>query len=158
MLTFADGTTTDMARTLPLPSDIQDWFTVGIPLSKLGLPSGSSPALTSLVVSTDCPTFINVGKIRVVTDNTPIVASTGGEKDISVNDEAVFNAEVTAGASTLNYQWDFDTKGAFVAQADGARATHTYTTPGAYKVTLIVTDVDGIKTPVTTTSMVHVEQ
>ena len=58
----------------------------------------------------------------------------------------------------LYFQWDFDTKDAFVPQSEGPRATHTYAAAGAYTVTLVVSDVDGIKAPATVTTTVHVEE
>jgi hypothetical protein len=158
VLTFDDGTQTDISRDVPLPEDMEDWFTIGFPLSKLGLKSGAATAkLAAITIASDNPTLINVGRIKLVTDTSPIQASTGGEKDVPVNEKTTFRAETTAGASTLSYQWDFDTKGPFVAQSDGRRVTHSYTKSGAYVVTLVVTDVDGIKSPVTTTSTIHVE-
>jgi hypothetical protein len=158
VLTFADGTQTDVSRDVPIVQDAADWFTIGFPLSKLGLTAGAAPKLISLSIATDSPCLISVGRIKLVTDNTPITASTGGDKDVSVNEKMVFQTNTSAGASTLSYQWDFDTTGSFIAQADGSRVTHSYDKSGTYKVTLVVTDVDGIKSPVTTSSIVHVEE
>jgi hypothetical protein len=159
LLTFADGTQTDIDRTLPAVDDNQDWFSIFVPIAKLSIAdSGSQPKLTALSLATNNPTLINVGQVRLVTDTSPLQASAGGEKDISVNELAVFKAQATSGASTLKYQWDFDTQANFVAESEGERVTHAYPASGNYVVTLVVTDVDGIKAPVITTTTVHVEQ
>jgi hypothetical protein len=158
-MTFADGSQTDITRPLSPVDEDQKWITVGLPICKLPITNSSThPQLTALTICTDAPCLVNVGRVSLVTDTTPITCSTGGGQDIAVNDSTMFEATASGGASTLSYQWDFDTQGSFVPQGSGLRAFHTYTTPGSYRVTLVVSDMDGIKAPATSTGVVHVEQ
>jgi hypothetical protein len=155
---MSDGTEVDAIRILPAPQYDQDWITVSLPVYRLRNASTTSPKISFVTICTDNPTFINVGNVKLVTDSTPITASAGGEKDIPVNTSIVFNGKASAGASMLKYEWDFETNGPFVPQAEGPYATHTYTSKGVYTVTLTVTDIDGIKAPAVDTTTVHVEQ
>jgi len=157
LFTFADGTQTDISRALVAPETVNDWIKVSLPLSKLGVNS-TTEKLKSLTLATDSPTLLSLGQVTLVTDNSPIVADAGGSKDVSANSPTPFTADITAGASTVLCQWDFDTQSSFVDEAEGETAQHTYTTTGTYTVTLVVSDVDGIKAPVTSTTTVHVEQ
>jgi hypothetical protein len=108
-------------------------------------------------VAGDAPATIYIGEIHLLDDNTPITAIPPDEQDVAAGDEVSFSETGDGGASSLKYTWDFDTKGAFVPEADGQTVSHVYRKSGDYKVTLQVSDLDGIKKPAIVTTVVHVE-
>jgi hypothetical protein len=61
-----------------------------------------------------------------------------------------------AGSSPLKYEWNFDTKGEFVADAEGQVVKRRFRSPGEYIITLRVSDVFGLKKPYSTTIKVVV--
>jgi hypothetical protein len=159
ILQLANGSQTDVMR--PVPQDNSTgWIRVALPLSALSFPGGSSgnAQLKSMVVAGDLPATIYVGEIRLIDDNTPITAIPPDEQDVAANDEVQFQGSGDGGASSLKYTWDFNTKGSFVPDAEGQSVTHQYPKSGDYKVTLMVSDLDGIKKPATVTTTVHVEE
>lgn len=155
---LADGTQADVMRPVP-QTDTTGWIKVAVPLSALPFPASSvsDAQLKSLIVAGDAPATIYIGEIRLLDDNTPITAIPPDEQDVAAGDEVTFTEAGDGGASSLKYTWDFDTKGSFVPQADGQTVSHVYGKAGDYKVTLVVSDLDGIKKPAIVTTVVHVE-
>jgi hypothetical protein len=158
-LTFqlADGTQSDVLRTLP-ESDAT-WVHMAIPLSALPFPSTATDnaQLKGLIVAADGPATLYLGEIRLIDDNTPITVSPLDEQDVATGDVVTLQGDGDGGASALKYSWDFDTQGTFVDHAEGQTVTHRYTKPGDYKVTLTVSDLDGIKKQAVMTTTMRVE-
>lgn len=155
---LSDGSMADVMRPVP-QTDTSGWIRVAVPLSVLPFPASSAADanLKSLIVAGDAPATIYVGEIRMLNDDTPITAIPPDDQDVAAGDEVTFSESADGGASSLRYTWDFDTKGGFVAQDEGQTVTHTYSKAGDYKVTLMVSDLDGIKKPAMVTCTVHVE-
>ncbi len=161
VLTLADGRQTETMRPLPENAVLGDgWVTVAVPLSALKFTGGTAPAqdaLQSLVVTADGYSQFSIGSLTVVTDSTPITVTAGPEQTTSASSPIILHATGDGGASALRYAWDFDTQGGFVDQAEGQTVTVQYDTGGKdYTATVTVTDVDGIKPPVTATTVIHV--
>src|SRR5439155_5854385 len=88
-----------------------------------------------------------VSVLTVMVNNVPPTADAGPSQAINEGDTASFQGTATdpgAPPETLSYAWDFNYDGqAFVAQASGADATHTFVQPDTYQVALRVTDSNG---------------
>ncbi|WP_321417729.1 disaggregatase related repeat-containing protein [uncultured Methanomethylovorans sp.] len=74
------------------------------------------------------------------TDKTP-VANAGDDKTVTTGSSMSFDGSAsTDDKGIASYSWDFDVSNGITSEATGVTATHTYTSPGTYTVTLTVTD------------------
>ena len=157
--TFADGSQSDIVRPLPSMDVGATWLLLGIPLAQVPVPASQATDahLQSLTIAGDTPATLYVGQLRLVSDSLPITCYAGGEQDVARGDQIVFKGKAQGGAANIKYEWDFDTKGDFVPQAEGRQVTHVYAVGGSYKVTLRVSDVDGIKQAAMSSTVIHIE-
>lgn len=162
VLTMADGTTRELVRPISLqPTDDPEGYSViAFPLAALlkkpdgsaaAAPTGDGAKLKQLAIFGDKFGTLNIGEINVLTDETPISVTPPDVPPAFTNDAIPFVASAEGGASTLKYTWDFDASDGIQVDAEGSSVSHIYTKPGKYKVTLTVSDIDGIKKPVTET-------
>lgn len=160
VFTFSSGAKVDVQRNLQYAPTDSTWIKVGVPISALPIPSAdaAAPAITQINIASDTPALVTIGQIAIVHSTEAITASAGQEKNTDNAGPTVFDAIAHAGPSSLIFEWDFDTKDGFVAQAEGQHATHRYTAAGTYTATLRVRDADGLKQPVTSTVIVHVTE
>lgn len=160
VFTLDSGVQADVMRPVPELTDPDAWVTVSIPISRLPFSADQlqNASLKMLSIGTDKPAILYIGEIAIVSDTTPISCDAGGDQDVAASDEVTFEGDGLGGVSTLKFEWDFDTKGPFVAQSDGQIVTYKYTKSGDYTVTLRVSDLDGIKEPATAKTTVTVEQ
>jgi PKD repeat protein len=77
-------------------------------------------------------------------DTTPPVADAGQDQTVD-NDTVVYfdGSGSTDGIGIMSYSWDFDARDGILPDATGVTASHIYTEPGSYIVTLTVTDTSG---------------
>jgi len=140
------------------PVDPDDnWVRIAAPLAKFKLPEGTTEfRLKRLIITTDLPTTLYLGEIRMVTDDTPIRVGSLGSQTVAVYDEVLFNPEADGGVSSLKYAWDFDSSNGIQAEQTQKVGRFIYTRGGDFTVTLTVSDADNIKDPVTVKTKVTV--
>lgn len=166
IFTLANGAQADIERPYPdlsktnTGAGAEQWVTIGVPLSILhfSAPGGGSP-LQSITIAGDDYAVFYVGQIKVTQDTAPVTCFAGVD-DASVARDTPITLRGTAsgGYSVLNYSWDFDASDGIAEQATGMLATTQYAKgPQDYKVTLTVTDVDGLKKPAVSTVTLHVQ-
>ena len=157
---YADGSRSETLRpiSVALGEDI-NWLRASIPLSAIPASPSGSVQLSKLYIGTDVPATLNVGEIRLITDTTALSADAGTNKTVPVGEPVTLVGTGEGGASTLKYEWNFDSPSGqpFVPEAEGVVASYTFDTPGDHIVTLRVSDVDGIKQPATAVVTIHVE-
>jgi len=170
LLTMADGTSYELLRPVEvLPTDDPGGYVnVSFPVLAIrkknadgtpaAAPSGEGARLQRLVIFGDKYAKFNIGEIDVITDETPIVPAPLDLPPSFAEDAITFTGSAEAGASTLRYSWDFDASDGIQNEAEGRSVTHVYKKEGTYKVTLTISDVDGIKKPVTETATLDVSK
>ncbi len=159
IFTLADGRQADVLRPIPEVSDPtvgEGWYSVSVPLSTLKLPAGSQSGLKSVTIGGDQFGVFYIGRMRLATDTAPITASIDGPETASPDVPVTLRAKVDGGLSALKYSWNFGSATA-ASPTKGLTATPTFSTAGVDEtVTLTVSDLDGIKQPVTATKKIHV--
>jgi hypothetical protein len=155
ILQFTDGSQAELNRLVTVTSGDFNWIHLGIPLA--AIPASESDAqIKSITIGTDAPAELIIGQIVLLDSPTPISCFAGSDETVPTNSVVTLSGTGDGGSSTLKYDWDFNSTGEFVSQGTGQTVNHTYTTAGDYKVTLRVSDYDGIKDPATSTVTIHV--
>lgn len=150
-----DGRSID--ATADVPSEPEDgWYKVCVPLKTLGLKKGGSFKVKRVLVFTDVPETLYVGQIATINDATTIEVQQGDEQVVAINDKVTFRADASGGASDLKYSWNFGDKDQMGEDSNGQVVSHTFKKGGDFNVRLTVSDVWGIKKPVTTIYKVSV--
>jgi len=160
-LTLADGSSTDIERDLPAgyTQAPDEWMRIGVPLAALKFPNGVTGPLQKITIGGIPAGEIWISQIGLVQDNAPITASAGPDQDVSKGDDVSLSATADGGLAGLHYSWTFRAHDGAAEEASGPSVTTSYNSGGTdYKVTLVVSDVDGIKQPVTVTTTVKVEE
>ena len=158
ILKFSDGNEIELLR--PVVENIGDdihWLQESIPLAAINANASDvvNAQLSEIYLGTDSPATITIGEIRTVSDTTPITADAGKPQTVPTKTAAAFIGAGDGGASMLKYQWDFDSPGHFVPEAEGNFVDHSFAKPGTYVVTLRVSDLDGLKKAALATVVVH---
>lgn len=134
-----------------------NWMRVAVPLAKFKQKGDiTSFVMKSFLVFTDVPSTLYIGGIKLVNDTNPIKVDPLDERTVAIMDPQFFVANATAGVSSLNYAWDFDNSNGIQIESTDLVAKHYYKIGGNYVVTLIVTDADGLKAPVTVSTNIEV--
>lgn len=140
----------------PLDTD-DNWMRVAVPLTKFkgrdGIPEFR---LKSLLIFTDIPGTVYLGSIKLTSDSTPIKVDPLDPRTVAIMDPQFFVAVATGGVSSLNYAWDFDSNNGVQVDCSEKMAKYVYSKGGEYTVTLTVSDANGIKDPVTVTTVIEV--
>ena len=160
-LTRADGSTTDFERDMPARyADAPDeYMRIGIPVAAMKFNNGVASPLQKITIGSMPSGMVWVSQIGFVQDNAPITASAGPSQDVSKGDSVDLSATADGGLAGLHYSWTFRDADGTLEEASGPTANTSYNTGGTtYKVTLVVSDVDGVKKPVTVTTSVKVEE
>lgn len=161
LFTLANGAQADILRTMPDAdtSGAEQWVNLAVPLAALSFsPAAGSSPLQSVAIAGDDFAVFYVGQIKLIHDTTPITCYAGDRQEVAPRQSVVLHGSADGGASSLLYTWDFDDKDGVTAQAYGPDVTTQYLKSGDYKVTLTVSDVDGLKKPAMSTATVHVSQ
>ncbi len=131
------------------------WKQVAIPLKSITGFDRTNKMIKELAFAGDSSASFYLGDIRVINDTTPITGEARIDREnLALGDEAVLTAYGFGGSSVLKYEWDFNSDGK--ADAEGAYIKHKFRTPGDFVVTLIVSDMYGLKQPYKTQVKVHV--
>lgn len=163
MFTLANGAQADILRPMPgadaAGGGSEQWVNLAVPVAALGFPAGAGNSpLQSVAVAGDDFAVFYVGQIKMTHDSTPITCFAGDRQDVAPRQPVTLHGSGGGGASVLQYAWDFDDKDGVSEQAYGPDVTTQYLKSGDYKVTLTVSDVDGLKKPATATATIHVGQ
>lgn len=166
LFTLADGRQADILRPIPTADKGADWIDLDVPLSVLKFSGKAAPdaapgmLLKSVTAGGDIFGEFYVGRIRLLDDSAPIAnASAGPEQNVRQGQLVGLHGSADGGASMLKYTWNFGTTAGQEQQAEGQDVATQF--PQAqgnkdYTVTLTVSDLDGIKKPVTATTVIHV--
>ncbi len=165
VFTLQNGTQVDVLRPFPdlnesdAGADSEQWVTLGVPLAALHFPaSAAASPLRSITIGGDDYAVFYLGQIKIASDSAPITCSAGDQQTAAAGDVVTLHGNASGGASSLQFNWDFDASDGVTAQASGQTVTTQYLTGGRdYKVTLTVSDIDGLKKPAVSTTIVHVE-
>jgi len=134
-----------------------NWMRVAVPLAKFKVKEGLTTfRMKQLLIFTDIPSTIYLGSIKLVTDTEPIKVDALDSQTTQIMYQEYFVATATGGVSSLNYAWDFDSANGIQAEATEKMAKYIFTKGGEFTVTLTVSDVDGLKEPVTVSTVYEV--
>ncbi|MDQ2687908.1 MAG: PKD domain-containing protein [Armatimonadota bacterium] len=161
LFTLANGAQADILRPMPIADSggAEQWVNLAVPLVALRFsPAADGSPLQSVSIAGDDFAVFYIGQIKLIHDVAPITCYAGDRQDIMPRQPVALHGSADGGASSLQYAWDFDDKDGVTAQAYGPDVTTQYLTSGDYKVTLTVSDIDGLKKPATATTIIHVSQ
>ncbi len=160
LLIMADGARYELIRPVEVPptEDPDAYSPLAFPISALvkQLPagktlSGEGAKIKQMAIFGDRYAQFLVGEINVITDETEITSGRLEAPIAFAKQEVTLIASAEGGASTLHYSWDWDADDGVQEDSTGRVGTHTYQPSGkgskTYKVTLTISDVDGLKKP-----------
>lgn len=159
--TLADGSCAEVEREAPshYQAAPDDWMRIGVPVAAIKFPHGLSAPLQKITIGAMPAGAISISKIGVVEDNSSITSSAGHDQELSPGDDVTLAANADGGLASLHFAWNFNASNGTAEEASGPTATTKYMTGNTtYKVTLTVSDVDGIKKPSISTVMIKVDQ
>ena len=134
-----------------------NWMRVAVPLAKFKTKEGVPEfRMKSLLIFTDIPSTAYLSSVKLTSDDAPIKVDPLDARTVAVMDPQFFVATATGGVSSLNYAWDFDASNGVQVDSSDKMAKYVYNKGGEYTVTLTVSDVDGLKEPVTVTAVIEV--
>jgi len=134
-----------------------NWMRLAVPISKLKTKDDIKDfRMKRLLVFTDLPVTFYLGSMKLLTDTDPITVDAVDPRTVAIMDPQYFVASAKGGVSSLNYAWDFDTSNGIQAESTDRISKTLYKMGGDYTVTLTVSDADGIKAPVTVTTVITV--
>lgn len=152
----ADGKkSVEASSSVPMKSE-DGWYKISIPMKIMGFKKGDSFPVKRMMFFSDVPDNYSIGEISVVKDDTPITATPCEDQVIGQNDIVLFRADAEGGATQLHYSWNFGDVSALGEDATGEITTHRFKRGGDFKVKLTVSDVWGIKSPVTVETLITV--
>ncbi|MBB6048703.1 hypothetical protein [Armatimonas rosea] len=163
---MADGSQYEVVRPLDIPpsEDPDSYVPVTMPLLALKKAakkplSGNGARLASLVISGDKFDSFYVGEMDILTDDTEISVADLEDQIAFADNETTFVGDAEGGASTLKFSWDWDASDGIQEDDTGRIVKHVFPArifrggEQIHKtvVTLTVSDVDGVKKPMTKT-------
>ncbi|HRO41613.1 MAG TPA: PKD domain-containing protein [Flavipsychrobacter sp.] len=137
VVNFTNTTTSTVPGTITYAWNFGD----GSPLSSTTNPTHSyNFSANAILTATDAQGCINSKPLTITVHQPPIINFTAITTQCDAPAAVNFTANIT-GTAPFFYQWSFGDGGS----ANIANPSHTYTNPGVYTVTLIVTDGNGCK-------------
>lgn len=134
-----------------------NWMRIALPVSKLKTRDDVKDfRMKRLLIFTDTPVTFYLGSMKLVTDTDPITVDPIDPRTVAIMDPQYFVANAKGGVSSLKYAWDFDKSNGIQIESTDLIAKTVYAKGGDYTVTLTVSDADGIKAPVTVTTVITV--
>ena len=135
-----------------------NWMRVAVPIGKFkSIGDAKEFRLKRLLIFADVPnTTMYLGEMKLLTDNTPIRVEPLDSQTLAIMDDLFMTAVAQGGVSSLKYSWDFDKTNGLQAESTDKITHYIYTRGGEFTVTLTVSDVDGLKAPVTVTSNISI--
>lgn len=162
VLIHPGGKSTEVA--LPIANAVPDnnWKLLSIPVAAIPGVSANNAKFSEIRLFGDNAGIMYVGRIGVILDSTPIKLTPPPEMIVEVHKPYRYQASATSGATPLKYSWDWDQTDGIQEESIGRSVVHTYYNlgqkKGDYIATLTVSDVYGIKAPVSSTFKIHVHE
>jgi len=150
------GSTVEVTEPTGAIDPDDNWMRLAVPVSKLKDKDATGFKMKRLLIFADLPVTFYLGSIKLVTDTEPITVDPIDARTVAIMDPQYFVAVAKAGVSSLKYSWDFDSSNGIQAECTDRIAKTVYNKGGDYTVTLTVSDADGIKSPVTITTVITV--
>ncbi|MBL8059527.1 MAG: PKD domain-containing protein [Chthonomonas sp.] len=154
-------TTSDSKKSeayLPLSTssaDAKGWIRVGVPLKAIAGFASTNQMVKSVAVSANAPGSVYVGEIRILNDATPIYGELlVGDMNIGSGTAVNLTASGQAGASILKYTWSIQSADEPTFSFEGQNIAYRFRKPGTYRVSVTISDTNGLKKPYTTGSAV----
>ena len=142
--------------TNPVDSD-DGWVRIAVHMAKFKTKEDlTSFRLKKLLIFANMPTTFYLGEMKLLTDTTSIKADPLDPRTIAIMDPQFFVANADGGVSSLKYSWDFNSSNGIQTEASDKVAKYVYMRGGDFTVTLTVSDADGIKDPVTVSTVITV--
>jgi hypothetical protein len=133
------------------------WRSVAVPLQAINGFDRTNKIVDGIAFSADTYATVYVGEMNVMNDTTPIRGGVNADKlNLALGDEVKLTAWGDAGASVLQYQWDFDDRDGIQVDSEGQVVSRKFRKPGSFKVTLTISDLYGLKKPYVTSFPVTV--
>lgn len=144
------------------------WKGLAVPVSTLSGLKESSGQIKEIQFFGDNAGVIYLGQVRVVRDETPIHVDELPDQTIAKNDPITFVGSADAGPTPLKYEWTLqgvpssdasaksEVSSTYTVTAEGRTFKHQFRKSGDFTVTLKVSDINGLKKPVTKTANIHV--
>jgi hypothetical protein len=171
LLVMEDGTQYELVRPVEVPpsDDPDQWVPMAFPLNAITkqLPAGKTltgagAQLKQIAVFGDKYETFYIGEINVLVDETELSVAPLDDQIIFALQPITFVGSADGGASTVRFSWDFDSRDGIQEDAVGRTVTYAFPRSGQqsgqkkYTITLTISDVDGMKKPVSTTLEVEV--
>jgi len=137
-----------------------DWLQLRAVLADFARPEDLQGAtLQRVVITGNCEGTVYVGDLKIVQEDTPLVADIEGTpiRTVSAGQPVQFSAKPQHEGVKASYQWDFDNLDGLSTDAYGEQVSYQFPEPGYYVVTLRVTDMNGLLQPRMDTVKVKVE-
>lgn len=133
------------------------WRSIALPLQAISGLNRTNKIIKEIAFSGDGSSTFYIGDLRIVNDSTPIQGEIENQDlNFAVGDTVTFQASGTGGSTVLKYSWDFGANNGIAEDAVGQTVKRKFRKPGKYKVTLTISDMYGLKPPVTRTADVVV--
>ena len=152
-------TTSDSKKSeafLPLRTSVADakgWIRVGIPLKAIAGFAATNQMVKSVAVSANAPGSVYVGEVKILNDATPIYGEIlVGDMNIGSGTAVNLTASGQAGASILKYTWNIQSADEPLFTFEGQNISYRFRKPGTYKVSVTISDTNGLKKPYTSSA------
>lgn len=135
-----------------------NWVGMAIPLSAINGFDRTNKMVTGLAFSGDATSTFYIGDLKVANDSTPIQGEMNikDPMNLALGDELEFQGYGFAGATPVVFSWDFDASDGIQVDAEGQVVKRKFRKAGTYTVTLTVSDMNHVKTPVMKTVKITV--
>lgn len=155
VITTSDGKKSEIYLPADVAANKDGWKKASVPIDAIRGFANTNKQIVSIAVSGDRPSTIYVGQLDVVSDPTPITGDIAPTAtNLALGDQLTLTGEGFAGASQLEYEWNFG-DGTQI-DATGQSVVHTFRSPGTFLVTLTIADKYGMKAPYKTTVSITV--
>lgn len=125
------------------------WKQLSIPIPAIVGVNANNAKFKEIRIFGDTPGTVWIGQIRVVTESAPLTLESISDKPaLQRNAKYTLNAKGSAGSLPLKYTWDFDDSDGLQEEAVGQVIQHNFQKSGDFIVTVTVSDVYGLRTPV----------
>jgi hypothetical protein len=165
VLVMTDGKQCERLFPLANASNQRDeWRVVAAPVPKIPGIAATNLQLKEVRLFADSVGVLYIGDVSTVHDVTPINLGDLPEQTVAVNDVVTFSGSADAGNTQLKYEWTVvrEDEGSVpkglpsLPDMEGRTVRYFFRKSGDYVVTLKLSDVDGVKKPVTTQTKVTV--
>ncbi len=135
----------------------QGWKQLSIPIAAISGVTSENAKFKEIRIFGDSPTTLWIGQIKIVNENAPLTLEDISDKTaIQRAAKYTLTARGSAGSLPLKYSWDFDESDGIQEEKVGQTIQHSFQKSGDYVVSVTVSDVYGLRTPITKKFKVYV--